>query len=180
MKLHLTAFLMLIFVGVAIGQSQAERDKGIELYQQKNYQAAIPVLKSVIEEDKKDWNAWLYLGMSLAKTEKEKEALEAFRKGASYYPKNQYLKDEVFKITAKPRPNYTDLARSNSVSGIVSFAVEFDAEGKVGTIIPIKTLPGGLTENTVNVAKKIKFTPMVKDGKPITIIRIVEYSFQIY
>jgi tetratricopeptide (TPR) repeat protein len=180
MKLHLTAFLILIFVGVSIGQNQAERDKAIGLYQQRDYQAAIPVLKSIIETDKSDWNAWLYLGMSLAKTEKEKEAFEAFRKGASFYPKNQYLNDEVFKITAKPRPSYTDLARSNSVQGIVALAVEFDAEGKVGTIIPIKTLPGGLTENTINVAKKIKFKPMVKDGKPITIIRIVEYSFRIY
>jgi outer membrane biosynthesis protein TonB len=134
----------------------------------------------VLKADKTDWNAWLYLGMSLTKTEKTKEAFDAFRQGVSFYPKNQYLNDKVFKITAKPRPNYTDLARSNNVNGIVTLAVEFRADGKIGTIVLLKALPGGLTENTIEAAKKIKFKPMLKDDKPITIIRIIEYSFQIY
>lgn len=179
-KLHLAAILILIFAGILYGQSATERDKAINLYQQSDYNAAIPILQSVVETDKTDWDAWLYLGMSLVKTKNKKEASEAFRQGASNYPKNQYLNDKVFKITAKPRPSYTDLARSNSVSGIITLAVEFGADGKVGTIVVIKSLPGGLTESAIEVAKKIKFEPMLKDNKPITIVRIVEYSFQIY
>ena len=177
MKLHLTTILILIFVGASFGQSQAELSKAIDLYQQGDYNAAIPILNSVVEADKRDWNAWFYLGMSLAKTDKAKEALDAFRKGNSFYPKDQHLDKKVFRFISKPRPPYTDLARSNNVRGKVLLAVEFRADGRIGTVFPVKVLPDGLTENTIEAAKGIKFEPMMIDNKPMTIIRIMEYGF---
>jgi hypothetical protein len=64
--------------------------------------------------------------------------------------------------------------------GIVKIAVEFGANGEIGFVFPYQTLPDRLTESVINATKSIKFSPAEKDGKPVTIIRILEYSFSVY
>lgn len=94
-----------------------------------------------------------------------------------------YASDEVSteaKILKKPRPNYTDAARQNNVAGTVRMFVVLASDGKVKNIFPIESLPNGLTEQAVEVTKKIEFEPAVKDGKPVSMVKIMEYSFTIY
>jgi hypothetical protein len=65
------------------------------------------------------------------------------------------------------------------VSGWVIVAVEFRFDGTIGFVFPIRTLPEGLTEKCIEAARKTKFQPAIKDGKPVTIIKRIEYGFSI-
>lgn len=91
-----------------------------------------------------------------------------------------YLKSDLIRITSKPRPNYTDTARQNQVQGKVLLRVTFLASGQIGKIFPITNLPDGLTEEAVAAAKLMKFKPEVRNKKPVTITKTVEYNFTLY
>ncbi len=41
-------------------------------------------------------------------------------------------------------------------------------------------LPDGLTENTIEAAGYIKFNPAVRSGKPITVIKFIQYGFRVF
>ena len=84
------------------------------------------------------------------------------------------------KILSKPRPGYTDSARQSNVQGTVVLAVLFRDDGKVGIVLLIKGLDKGLSQQAISAAKRIQFQPMMKDGKPVSVVRMVEYSFSIY
>lgn len=84
------------------------------------------------------------------------------------------------KILAKPRADYTNEARDNGVSGVVRLRVTFLASGKIGGISPVTTLPFGLTEQSIEAARNLRFTPAVVNGQPVTVVKLVEYNFTIY
>jgi len=83
-------------------------------------------------------------------------------------------------IIAKPRAEYTDAARQNNVTGTVVVKVTFLANGQIGSVVPVSSLPYGLTEKAIAAAKAIKFEPAKKDGVPYTTIAPVQYNFNIY
>lgn len=83
------------------------------------------------------------------------------------------------KITSKPRASYTDSARQAGVQGIITLAVLFSAD-KTKKVLVIKPLSNGLTAEAVIAARKIDFTPQMKDGKPISVVRLVQYTFTLY
>ncbi len=87
---------------------------------------------------------------------------------------------EKFKILAKPRADYTDLARQNQVTGTVTVKVTFLASGQVGSVVPVNGLPYGLTEKAIAAAKSIKFEPAKRDGVATTTVATVQYNFNIY
>ncbi len=94
-----------------------------------------------------------------------------------------YAFDEVQtepKIQKKPLPKYTDAARRGNVTGRVKLLIVLAADGTVKNVVPVESLPGGLTEQAIEVAKQIQFEPAVKDGKAVSTVKIVEYSFSIY
>jgi TonB family protein len=183
MKLSYYKFI-LVFVFVLLFASftsaQTESNKGIELYEKGEYETAVEHLQKAIETDKKDRNSWLYLGMSFARLKKGNEAVRAFKKADELPIKDLLENERAVKITAKPRANYTDLARQNNTSGTVALAVEFGADGNIKSIILVQGLPNGLVEQTISAARKIKFEPAIKDGKSVAAIGIVKYSFTIY
>ena len=86
----------------------------------------------------------------------------------------------ALKIISKSPPGYTDSARVANVQGTVILAVLFGADGKVGLVFIMKGLKNGLSEQAVSAAKRIKFQPAMKDGKPISVVKKVEYTFSIY
>ncbi len=94
-------------------------------------------------------------------------------------PKNPPT-DEPLVILSKPRPAYTDEARSNGVQGTVILNVTFEADGTIGAIEVVKGLAQGLTEMTVDAARKIAFTPARRNGIPVSYTRQLQYSFSIY
>jgi outer membrane biosynthesis protein TonB len=64
------------------------------------------------------------------------------------------------------------------MSGVVRLKVTFLETGETGEISVISRLPYGATENAIEAAKKIKFQPAIKYGKPITVSKIIEYRFK--
>ena len=121
------------------------------------------------------------------------EYLESLRFYAEYYQRPENQKPISFDkstptdstktpliITSKPRPNYTDSARSNNISGIVRLLVGFAADGTVKHIMVIKSVGYGLDEQAVAAARKIRFEPVKENGKPVSVVKQVEYSFMIY
>ncbi|HEX9959890.1 MAG TPA: TonB family protein [Pyrinomonadaceae bacterium] len=84
------------------------------------------------------------------------------------------------KILAKPRASYTDSARSAGIQGVVKIAVLFSAEGRTKYVMVVKPLSNGLTEEAIKAARQITFEPQLKDGKPVSVVKTVEYTFTLY
>lgn len=84
------------------------------------------------------------------------------------------------KIISKPRAIYTDIARQNKVQGKVILNVTFNKDGSIGDVKVVRGLPDGLSENAVEAAKKIRFEPQTRNGKPVTVAKNIEYNFTIY
>jgi hypothetical protein len=83
-------------------------------------------------------------------------------------------------VLRKPRVLYTDKARENNVSGIVRMKILFRSDGQVGEITVLQKLPDGLTNEAIKAARKIKFVPAEIDGKPVDLVKAVEYTFTLY
>ncbi len=84
------------------------------------------------------------------------------------------------RIILKPKASYTEAARQSSVQGVVRLRVTFLANGGIGTVSVVSSLPLGLTEEAVAAASKIVFIPAKKNKINYTVIKTVEYSFSIY
>lgn len=92
------------------------------------------------------------------------------------------LQDKItpLKVISKPSPPYTPEARRADVNGSLRLLVGFSADGTIKHIIAISYLGFGLDEQAVEAAKRIKFEPATKDGKPISVVKTLEYNFLRY
>lgn len=88
--------------------------------------------------------------------------------------------DERARLRAKPAPGYTREARRHSTQGVVTLRAILAADEKIKHIEVVKGLPDGLSEKAIEAARRIKFTPARKDGKPVSVWVLVEYRFEIY
>ena len=88
--------------------------------------------------------------------------------------------DKRFKVLSKPRAYYTDAARDNNVSGSINILVLFGASGQIESTILANSLGYGLDENALNAAQQIRFEPQIKNGKAVSSIKEVEYTFTIF
>lgn len=84
------------------------------------------------------------------------------------------------KILSKPKPSYTNSARQSNTQGTIKMAVLFGANGKIQFTLLLSRLSDGLDEQAIIAARKIQFEPMKRDGKAVSVVRILEYSFAIY
>lgn len=75
------------------------------------------------------------------------------------------------------RANYTEEARWHKVEGIVVLAVVFNVSGRITDIRTIAGLPCTLTETAIEAARKIRFQPAVKNGAPVSVRRLLIFSF---
>jgi TonB family protein len=82
-------------------------------------------------------------------------------------------------ILYKEKAGYTDKARRNGVQGVVVLSVIFAADGAVTSIQVVRGLPDGLNENAIEAAKKIKFRPAIRNGKPTSVRGNLEFSFNL-
>ena len=78
-----------------------------------------------------------------------------------------------------PRPQYTEKARNNKVSGTVAMRVLVGADGTVKQVEVIRGLPDGLTEEAVKSMRQTKFRPATKNGQPIDYWLTTEASFNV-
>lgn len=84
------------------------------------------------------------------------------------------------KIFSKPRAVYTDAARTNNIQGFVTLRIVFLGSGQIGDVTVISGLPYGLTEQAIAAARKIRFQPATRNGKPYTKSMTIQYGFTIY
>lgn len=100
-----------------------------------------------------------------------------------------YYKNTIFRapdvqrkaqITFNPQPQYTEEARKNQVQGVVRISMVMTASGQVQSIRVVSGLPNGLTEKSLEAARRIRFIPAQKDGRNVNQYVTVEYNFRIY
>ena len=84
------------------------------------------------------------------------------------------------RILKKPAPQYTGPARQAGIHGTVVMLAIFTDAGEVKNILVLQSLPYGLTGKAVEVARKIKFEPAIKDGLPVSMYFQLEYNFNLY
>jgi TonB family protein len=88
--------------------------------------------------------------------------------------------DTKARILSKQEPGYTVEARQHQVTGTIILRVVLAADGKVRGIVALKTLPDGLTQMAIDAARRIRFVPAIKNGKPVSMFMQLEYSFNLY
>ena len=172
MKFSLLAAFLLLGALTAFSQEDP-RQAGIRYYRDGQYDRSIEHLTKAFTFNKNDRSAWTYLGASYVAGGNKKEARKAFSKTKSReVPEDGPFETEL-KIVSKARVPY------NGVTGTVRLMVEFRSDGKIGFVFPIQVV-FGLTEACVEAANRIQFTPAVVNGIPVTVVRSVEYSVNIY
>lgn len=87
--------------------------------------------------------------------------------------------DSTVKILSKPEPAYTNEASEQHVVGVVRLTAIFRHDGAIRNIEVVNGLPAGLTENAIAAARKITFTPAMKEGQPVSQKLMIVYQFQI-
>lgn len=83
-------------------------------------------------------------------------------------------------IVNKPVPAYTDSARMKGVQGVIQLKTTFAEDSFIPKIEIVKVLPEGLLRQAIFAALRIKFMPEEKEGKPVAVIKTIEYNFAIY
>lgn len=173
--------LTLLFVSAGGARAQAsERERGLDLYRRGEYEKAVESLQKAVAAGEENAELRLFYAMALARSEREDEAVEVFKKILESGQKPSGAYDPDLWIIHKPAARYTDEGRKNNVQGRVKVAVEFTADGEIGFVFPFEKLKDGLTENVVEAVRAIRFEPAKKNGKPVTTVRILQYSFIIY
>jgi len=103
-----------------------------------------------------------------------------------YHPPESSQSTTTSTVDSKPvilshvRPEYTEEARNNQVRGEVIVRVLVGADGEVKTARIVKGLPDGLNEKAIDAARKTKFKPAMKDGKPVPYMATLSINFNIY
>lgn len=124
----------------------------------------------------------------LPATQNQKQEARNLSQGAGQTGQTGQSRDNIEPMTADLRPtirykekvNYTDEARRNGLEGIVTLDAVFAADGNITNIQVFSGLPDGLTESAIEAAKKIRFNPATKDGKPVSVRGKMEFYFKLY
>jgi len=129
-----------------------------------------------------------YLRLVGGETEFERSQLEAFRGHAlglreedeSRAVFNGNEVDRRAAITFKPEPGFTEEARRKNLAGAVRLRAVLAADGAVRHVFVVMGMPEGMSEKCVAAAEGMKFTPAVKNGRPVAQFVVLEYNFNTY
>lgn len=83
------------------------------------------------------------------------------------------------KILYQEKAKYTESARQYRAQGTVILSVVLRADGRLTDLKIVRGLPLGLTETALEAAEKIRFSPAMKDGKPVSINMKIEFTFNL-
>ena len=86
---------------------------------------------------------------------------------------------DPLRIIIHPRASYTDDARKKMTQGTVRLKVVLLANGGIGGIEVAQPLEG-LTDQAIAAARKIVFLPKRVNGVNISVVKMIEYNFNIY
>jgi TonB family protein len=82
-------------------------------------------------------------------------------------------------ILSKPRPDYTEAARTKKIEGEVLLQVVFLASGQIQVQQVVKGLGYGLDESAEAAASQIRFKPAQQGGQPIDSTAVVHIVFEL-
>jgi len=82
-------------------------------------------------------------------------------------------------ILSKPKPAYTDDARSKKIEGEVLLEMRFSASGEALLLRVVRGLGHGLDEAALAAAQGIRFRPATRDGVAVDSAAIVHIVFQL-
>jgi len=88
--------------------------------------------------------------------------------------------EQKVRLISKRAADYTPQARNEQLSGTVVLKVLFTGDGRIVNIRVVEALPYGLTDQAIEAARTIKFTPARKDGKPVSVWMQLEYNFNLF
>jgi tetratricopeptide (TPR) repeat protein len=80
-------------------------------------------------------------------------------------------------ILYREKAHRPDAARDAGIRGTVALLVVFADDGTLKHIMVMQGLSHGLTEQSIYAARQIRFTPAMRDGKPISTIGSLEFTF---
>lgn len=172
-------FLILILaLSPSISFTQTLREKGIELFRLNNYAQAIVVLEEFLTEGVTDQQAATYLGASYVKLGNTKKAVEVFRSIPIIKPGSEDLiYDKKIRFRKIPPAKHGSDVILTEGSGKARLAVEFRHDGQIGFAFPFSVSSDKLIPGATRAAQSIKFEPAVSNGKPVTVVLIVDYDF---
>jgi hypothetical protein len=82
------------------------------------------------------------------------------------------------RIHSQPTPVFPKEVDEIEGHFLLRLYVRLDASGTVTEAMPtLTTLPSNCVDAVVSAAKRIEFTPATEDGKPISVIGLIEYDF---
>jgi TonB family protein len=87
--------------------------------------------------------------------------------------------DTPVEVLSKPTPIYTTEAREQRVEGEVTLRVTFVASGKIEVLEVLQPLGHGLDEAAIDAAKRIRFKPARRDGRPVDHTAVLRIVFQL-
>ena len=82
-------------------------------------------------------------------------------------------------IAEMAKPRYAVVPRVKQLEGVVGLEVDVMPDGTVGTVALVKSLDPELDEIAAEVAKKFKFTPGTKGGKPVAVRIAMDLQFNL-
>jgi TonB family protein len=89
-------------------------------------------------------------------------------------------RNSALRLISKPNAVYPEAAKQKQIQGTVSLKVMFLQDGTIGNISVVKGINNELNDSAVRAAKQIKFEPQRRNGKPVNVLRTLEYSFTLY
>jgi protein TonB len=83
------------------------------------------------------------------------------------------------RVVHEQRPQYTREAMRRRIQGAVLVEAMVDADGKVSNAKVIRSLDPefGLDREALAAAKKWRFTPGTRDGRPVPVLVMIELAF---
>ncbi len=163
--------------------SLAQFELGQTYIDVKNYEGAVRQYRWLEKKDKRMANEFrLYIPEEVAKQyQLPPSLLDEYRADLEAAKPVLVMGTDLRpQILYRERAKYTEEARSNKVQGVVVLSVIFSKQGKLLVSGVVRGLPYGLTEMSIEAARKIRFTPAVKDGQPVSVRGNVEFNFTLY
>jgi TonB family C-terminal domain len=115
---------------------------------------------------------------------KEMEIVESADKGGATNSPNPSVltmdRESRPTILYQEKAKYTETARQHKAQGSVVLSVVFDANEKITGVRIIRDLPYCLTAQALIAAQKIKFKPAMKNGEPVSVRSMLEFTFNLY
>jgi TonB family protein len=88
--------------------------------------------------------------------------------------------DEKAHLLTSFEPDSNEFAQNAGVAGMALYHTVIGADGKPGEIAVARPIGFGLDENAVAAIRKAKFSPAMKDGKPVPIMLDLVVQFRIF